>query len=65
MDTPLRLSILYKRDSVCVEVLLPSQPNGVMSCVVSLPNHTLTGQAQSSKQLTSILHILSPEIQER
>ena len=29
---------------VCVEVLLPSQPNGVMSSVVSLPNHTLTGQ---------------------
>ena len=30
---------------VCVEVLLPSQPNGVMSSVVSLPNHTFTGQA--------------------
>ena len=29
---------------VCVEVLRPSQPNGVMSSVVSLPNHTLTGQ---------------------
>ena len=24
---------------VCVEVLRPSQPNGVMSSVVSLPNH--------------------------
>ena len=30
---------------VCVEVLLPSQPNGVMSSVVSLPNHTFTGKA--------------------
>ena len=30
---------------VCVEVLRPSQPNGVMSCAVSLPNHTFTGQA--------------------
>ena len=25
---------------VCVEVLRPSQPNGVMSSAVSLPNHT-------------------------
>ena len=48
---------------VCVEVLRPSQPNGVMSSVVSLPNHTFTGQAWawSSKGLTSIVHILSPE----
>ena len=30
---------------VCVEVLRPSQPNGVMSNAVSLPNHTFTGQA--------------------
>ena len=30
---------------VCVEVLLSSQPNGVMLSVVSLPNHTFTGQA--------------------
>ena len=30
---------------VCVEVLQPSQPNGVMSRAVSLPNHTFTGQA--------------------
>ena len=30
---------------VCVEVLQPSQPNGVMSTAVSLPNHTFTGQA--------------------
>ena len=32
-----------------------------MSGAVSLPNHTFTGQAQSSKQLTIIVHILSPE----
>ena len=31
--------------SVCVEVLQPSQPNGVMSSTVSLPNHMFTGQA--------------------
>ena len=30
---------------LCVEVLQPSQPNGVMSSAVSLPNHTFTGQA--------------------
>ena len=30
---------------IYVEVLWPSQPNGVMSSVVSLPNHTFTGQA--------------------
>ena len=30
---------------VCVEVLQPSQHNGVMSSAVSLPNHTFTGQA--------------------
>ena len=30
---------------VCVEVLRPSQPNGVMSSASSLPNHTFTGQA--------------------
>ena len=29
---------------VCVEVLRPSQPNGVMSSMVSLPNHMFTGQ---------------------
>ena len=28
---------------VCVEVLWPNQPNGVMSSMVSLPNHTFTG----------------------
>ena len=30
---------------VCVAVLRPSQPNGVMSSAISLPNHTFTGQA--------------------
>ena len=30
---------------VCVEVLRPSQPNGVMSSMVSLTYHTFTGQA--------------------
>ena len=30
---------------VCVEVLRPSKTNGVVSSVVSLPNHTFTGQA--------------------
>ena len=30
---------------ICVEVLQPSQPNEVMSNVVSLCNHTFTGQA--------------------
>ena len=35
------VSVLF----VCVEVLRPSQPNGVMSSAVSLPNHTFTGQA--------------------
>ena len=30
---------------MCVEVLRPIQPNGVMSSAVSLPNHTFTGQA--------------------
>ena len=32
---------------VCVEVLWPSQPNGVMSSVVSLPNHTFMGRLSS------------------
>ena len=39
-------SILSSQDKfVCVEVLRPSQPNGVMSSAVSLPNHTFTGQS--------------------
>ena len=52
---------LASKEFVCVEVLQPSQPNGVMSSVVSLPNHTFTGQAKSSKLLTSIVHILLSE----
>ena len=36
---------VYDMCFVCVEVLQPSQPNGVMSSVVSLPNYTFTGQA--------------------
>ena len=28
---------------VCVEILQPSQSNGVMVSMVSLPNHTFTG----------------------
>ena len=35
----------YLFDFVCVEVLRPSQPNGVLSSTVSLSNHTVTGQA--------------------
>ena len=35
----------YVVNFVCVEVLRPSQPNGVMLSAVSLPNHTFTGQA--------------------
>ena len=34
-----------ERIIVCVEVLWPSQPNGVMSSAVSLPNHKFTEQA--------------------
>ena len=30
---------------VCVEALRPSQPNGVMSNMVSFPNHMFIGQA--------------------
>ena len=36
---------MFRKKFVCVEVLRPSQPNGVMSSAVSLPNHTFTGQA--------------------
>ena len=38
-------TVWIKESFVCVEVLRPSQPNGVMSSAVSLPNHTFTGQA--------------------
>ena len=40
-----QLSVSRMGIFVCVEALWPSQPNGVMSSVVSLPNHTFTGQA--------------------
>ena len=36
---------LASSEFVCVEVLRPSQPNGVMSSAVSLPNYTFNGQA--------------------
>ena len=39
------LQIYFSCVFVCVEVLRPSQPTGVMSSAVSLPNHTFTGQA--------------------
>ena len=29
---------------VCVKVIGPSQPNGVLSSAVNLPNHTFTGR---------------------
>ena len=41
----LRVNIVFVFGLFCVEVLWPSQPNGVMSSAVSLPNHTFTGQA--------------------
>ena len=48
---------------ICVEILWPSQLNGAMLSMVSLPNHTFNEQARSSKWLTSIAHILLPEIE--
>ena len=47
-------SILVSGKKLCVEVLQPSQPNGVMLSTVSSPNHTFTRQVWSSKRLTSI-----------
>ena len=44
---------------VCVEVLRPSQLQGVMSSTVVYLTTRLLGR-QSSKRLTSIVHILSP-----
>ena len=41
----LHLNPIYAVLFVCVEVLRPSQPNGVMSSAVSLPNDTFIGQA--------------------
>ena len=37
-------SIGQKKEFVCVEVLQPSQSNGIMSSVVSLLYQTFTGQ---------------------
>ena len=39
------ISMMAVWQFVCIEVLWPSQPNGVISSMVSLPNHTFTGQA--------------------
>ena len=36
---------ICEQEFVGVEVLRPSQPNGVMLSAVSLPNHMFTGQA--------------------
>ena len=41
----LKFGILNLYLLICVEVIRPSQPNGVMSSAVSLLNHTFTGQA--------------------
>ena len=38
-------SVFFGKVDICVEVLRPSQPSGVMLSTVSLPNHTFTGQA--------------------
>ena len=40
ISTIFKDTLYMRRMFVCVEVLRPSQPNGV-----SLPNHTFTGQA--------------------
>ena len=48
---------------VCLfEVLRPSLPSGVISSAVSLHNHTFTGQALSSKRLTSIVHLFRQKL---
>ena len=39
------IGTICEQEFVCVEVLQPSQPNGVMSSANSLRNHTFTGQA--------------------
>ena len=45
LTTKILIFFSYFSMFVCVEVLRPSQPNGVMSSAVSLHNHTFTGQA--------------------
>ena len=37
--------LIFSELFVCVEVLRPSQPNGVMSSAVNLPNRMFTGHA--------------------
>ena len=43
--TALKCMYIFRIQFVCVEVLWLSQPNGVMSSAVNLPNHMFTGQA--------------------
>ena len=43
--TPHKKIVCVKQSLCCVEVLRPSHPSGVMLSMVSLPNHTITGQA--------------------
>ena len=60
----LSVSVTLISRFVCLFVLRfygPVNPVGVISKAVSLPNHTLTGQAYSSMGITSIVHFLSPE----
>ena len=55
---------LIFKGTVCLFVLrFYSQVNPMGSCRAQsvLPNHMFTAQAYSFKQLTSIVHILSPE----
>ena len=57
--TVLRNMIL--KHNICFRFYGLINPMGVMSSAASLPNRTITGQAYSSKRLTSIVYILSPE----
>ena len=43
MHTKLFRKAIYSKRKDCIEVLWPSQPNGVMSSAISLPNHSFTG----------------------
>ena len=49
--TRLRNALLF----VCVEVLRPSQPNGVMSSAVSLPNNIVLCTFFRQKLTTAVL----------
>ena len=44
-ETRVMVLVFCVSSFVCVEVLQPSQLNGVLLSAVSLPNHTFTGQA--------------------